>query len=507
MSKKDFVIGIVLFFIGISSRLPLIEHFQSHWDGPQYSIAIVRYSLEQETPAMPGYPLYIAMGRFFYTFTKDPHAALLAVSVLWSGIGAFIFFIAGKNMFNRVVGIISASIFLSGSTFYYFGLTPYAYLIIAVTTTILAFVCHQIIFKKKELGILLGAFFALALGIRPQEILFISPLVLLGFLYLPTSGKIKAAGSFIIFFFAWFIPFTNLVGGFQKYMALFLSGAKEGSKGVFLPKIRREYFELVIKGIGLSIGIGVLAGLFYIKKMFEHFKSKAFWRRNTKYILFFSCWIFPSLLFNLLIVTVHAGYQMHFLSAFTFLVAYGLWRAFYKNKRVLYCSAGIIVIINLALFFYNRDPQFKTPYRYASFHYWDLRKNDIKIGSKVAFVEKHFSADNTLIITTPYFWRPFMYYLKPYQFYEFDALVTDDPQFENLRRTSKDWNRTQFSQKNHVFSIPENISTVVFLDDEVNLHLISIQGTQYQDGLKKVVAFKVNPGETYSYGLNYIKKL
>ena len=52
-------------------RFPLIEKMQSHWDGPQYSIAVVRYSLIQETPAPPGYPLYIAMGRLFYFFTHD----------------------------------------------------------------------------------------------------------------------------------------------------------------------------------------------------------------------------------------------------------------------------------------------------------------------------------------------------------------------------------------------------------------------------------------------------
>src|SRR3989344_5430097 len=123
MNKKDYVICFVLLLIAFFSRIPLTEAIQSHWDGPQYSIGVVRYSLEQDTPSPPGYPLYIFMARLINVFVGDPHRALILESVLFSFIGTVVFYLAGKNLFNRVVGVISSLIFISGSTFYYFGLT------------------------------------------------------------------------------------------------------------------------------------------------------------------------------------------------------------------------------------------------------------------------------------------------------------------------------------------------------------------------------------------------
>ena len=96
MKKIDYIICTALAFIALVSRLPLIEKIQSHWDGPDYSIAVIRYSFAQFTPTAPGYPLYIAAGKFFHIFIDDPHKSILLVSVLGSIVGVIAFYVFGK---------------------------------------------------------------------------------------------------------------------------------------------------------------------------------------------------------------------------------------------------------------------------------------------------------------------------------------------------------------------------------------------------------------------------
>src|SRR4051812_45494663 len=124
MNKKDYLICFFVAFISFISRAPLIEKYQSYWDGPDYSIALVHFSLAHHTPTPPGYPLYIALGKFFHLFIQDPHTSILAVSIFASMLGAVALYIVGMKMYNRLVGLAATGIYLTGSTFYYFGLTP-----------------------------------------------------------------------------------------------------------------------------------------------------------------------------------------------------------------------------------------------------------------------------------------------------------------------------------------------------------------------------------------------
>ena len=110
MKKIDVISCILIGIVAFFSRIPFLEKFQSFWDGPQYSIGIVRYSFVQQTPAAPGYPIFIGLGKFFYFFLHDPHSAIVAVSVLASVLGAITLYIVGLNIYNRLVGIAAATI-------------------------------------------------------------------------------------------------------------------------------------------------------------------------------------------------------------------------------------------------------------------------------------------------------------------------------------------------------------------------------------------------------------
>ncbi len=499
INKKNVILAAVLFFSAILSRAPLIEHLQSHWDGPQYSIGIVRYSLTQDTPAPPGYPIYIAMGKFFYVFTHDPHLALLIISVLFSGIGVVIFYLAGQRIFNQSVGIINALLFLSGPTFYFFGLTAYAYGITPVISTALALVVFLIAREKKKLGFLLGLLFSLAIGFRIQDIFFLTPLFFYGLYCLPKNQKIVASISFILITFVWLFPLLNVVGGLQEYIRLCSTFAQNDSlpsPGIMYPIINRM---TIVKGFFLSFSIGLLFLLFYPYTFLHQPKGKII-KKNAKMFLFFALWIIPSLLFNLFIRSDHAGHQMTYLSGTALLIAYAIYKVTYKSKLFFIASVFLIVSSNLFTFFRDRDPNFTMPYVATSFHYSEIRKNDIKLGSKIQYVKTHFSPQSTLIITSSYLWRPIMYYLKDYQVDDIEALVTTDPQYRDIRRDAHDWNRKEYTEKKYLFNVPENITTIVLFEDESKKW---IQRDKAKDvilpGNSTITIMETKPGKQYSY--------
>jgi len=498
LSKVDFAISSCLFFVGILSRAPLVEKIQSYWDGPQFSIAILHYSFTQQTPAPPGYPLYIALGKFFYLFLHNPHQALLAVSVLESAFGAVIFYLIGKNMYARAVGIVAALIFLTGSVFYYFSLTAYGYGLVPITTAILAYAAYLIFLKHKQIGFLLGLVFGISVGMRPQETIVIFPLFVLGFIFLSKREKAYSLLSFAIVTLIWVIPSVYVIG-FKNYFMLSAQFALTAFPHVPIS----QHIELMIKGFLLSFGVSAGFLTYFVFKYWKGIRQVI--EKNIRVILFYGIWIIPSFLFNLFVRSDHAGYQMSYLAAFLILISYTVWKTTEKSKVFFIFAVFIISIFNLYWFFYNRDPNYTKPYRITSFHYSDIRKNDLKTGSKVNFILKNFNPKTTLIITTDALWRPYMYYLKNYQLTDLSGLDNNSPDFKYGRIDAINWNMHQYENKSLSLVIPNSISTVVFTDDNTYSWVKNYPFKQYRlPGNSNLISISVVPREKIIYNFNRI---
>lgn len=461
MKRKDYFIGLILFLVGVLSRFPLVERIFSQWDGPLYAIGIIRYSFEQTTPTFPGYPFYIALGKFLYIFTQDPQKAILLVSILGSALGTLVIYVVGKVMFNRKVGLTGATIFLTGSTFYYFGLTTYAYILTPITSTFLAYSAFRIFVKSKQEGLLLGTALGISIGTRPQETPQIILLYLLGFLFLKKSEKIKSLISFSIVTLLWFIPVINAIG-LKEYFKFFVGLQRYNISASILQNI-----ELITKGFLLSFGLSSLFLLYFVFRFNRTWKKNL--KKNKRIVIFFAIWILPSLLINLLLRSDHAGYQMTYLSGVLILISYGTWKVTQKNSTLFAFLLLIIAIFNLYWFFYNRDPSYVKPYRPTSFHYSDIRKNDLKTGSKISFIATHFDPKKTVVIALPVLWMPYAYYLKEYQVTSLSGLDDSSQSASNLQQNVKKWYIKRHTSKDFVFSLPSGTSSVIFPDDEAYL--------------------------------------
>lgn len=470
MTNNHYILLFTLFFIGLVSRFPFLEKMQSHWDGADYSIGVVRYSLEQHTPSPPGYPLYIAFGKFFNLFINDPHLSILLVSVLFSGLGAVIFYLTASRIFNRAVGLIAALLFLSGPTFYYFGITANPYGILPTTAALLVLVVYEIVIKRKIKGILLGIIFAIVIGIRPQDAFFLTPLFLYGLFFSDTKNRIKAIVVSVIVVISWLIPLLYDTGGILGYMKV-LKEYSENALPVFSFLHLVKIWFILVKGLFLSFGVGCFFLLFYSKeilKLFRRHISLMSFFKNKLFILFFF-WIVPSLLFNAFVRSDHAAHQMTYLSGILVLISYAIWESLKKYRIVLWLVVVGIILFNLFTFFRDRDPSLKKPYIPQSYHYSEIRKNDLRLKGKVSFIQQKFNPQKTLLISTEPLWRPYTYYLKTYPLTALNGLDSIDRPYKYNRYESINWNFHESVNKNFIIDVPVSVSTVVFLDDEAKL--------------------------------------
>lgn len=495
LSIKDYLLVTLFFLVGFLTRLPLIEKFQSHWDGSLFSIAVVNYSIIENTPPKPGHPLYIAFGKFFNLFIQDPHAAILFVSVLFSGLSAAAFYFAGKTIFNKSSGVIAALIFLSGSTFYYFGLTPYSFVMLPFSWCLLAASIFLYVFKKKNTSFFIGAIYAFALGVRPQEGLFITPLVLYSLYFMPRIDRIKSFAAFCAFFLLWFTPLI-FSQGIEEYFSIMTTNLPNYPLG-----FKQQDLELIFKDYFLSLGVAGLILPYYLVTKTRHIS------KNKKVIVFFLIWILPSLFFNFLLTSVHAGYQMDYLIALVLLSSFATYEIFKRRKMLLTLVVFSIVISNLAVFFWNRDPNYTKPYRPTSFHYSDVRKNDLKLGSKVKFIKEKFDPSQTLILTVSTLWSPYMYHLKEYRQYSIESLFTDNPKFKDTRRDSLLWKVREYERSEHNLSVPNNINKILLVDDEINFDLRGMIGVKHRlPGNSSVIEIAVKEGQTIKYGYHSLER-
>lgn len=497
LKKNTFLIA--LFFFGFLSRFLLLPKMQTHVDSASYTLALINYNLQQETPAPPGYPLYFAFAKLIMLAVGDPYTSLLLVSALFSGAGAVVFYLFGKIWANKTLGIIAATLFLSSPTFYFFGLTAYVYLVNAVMTTIVALLVFLIISKGKQYSLLLGVVYALSLGARPQEVITTFPLFLYGIILLKKNERIKSVAIFLFVSLFWLVPFIFIVGGPHAYYEQLTHAAATALPSPNIILFIANRFKLA-SGFFLTFGAGVVFILLYfLRTLLYHLKKRNILFASKEKVTFFAVWALPSLLFNLFIRSDHAGYQTGYLTCGIFLLAVIIWKIFKNKQRLLVGIAAFICLVNLFLFFYNRDPEYRLPYRQTSFHYSDLQRNDFELSEKISFVKKNFLPSNTLILVSYVFWRQYSYYLPEYKIIDLNGFYTNDMNVINQVRESMYWKRVEYKNISRIFIVPVGIKNIVFLDDEVCEWKINGLLIRRIEKNICVSSIKVQKGEKFSY--------
>ena len=505
--RNERFLVISLFIAGIFSRLPFLEKMQSHWDGPNYTLGILHYSLVERTPSPPGYPLYIFAGKVMHFFIADPHLSILLVSVTFAGVGAIIFYLTGKIIFNTTVGIVASLLFLSAPSLFYFGITANPYGILPSTATALSLVVFMIIKFHKKYGILLGLVFAFALGIRPQDALFLTPLFILGFFYLNNKQKILSLFGFLALFIIWFLPVVITSGGIGKYASYVDTFARNDANADF--SIQRFFYitPIIIKGAYLTCGFGLLFLLFLLSKAAVYLKKpkKLVSKKVKPYFLVFSFWLIPALAFNFFVRSDHAAHQMAYLSAMVLLCSFCITKV--SGKKAIVVTL-VIVILNLFTFFRERDAQKIMPYVSQSFHYSEIVKNNIRMKSISEFINTKFSKENTIVITDPEIFRQSSYYLMDFNVFAYGALDTSLPPHKDIVHRSYGGHYTLRYDKSHELAISSKVTEIVLINNNKEIRLLKGRVKKHiLEGNAVIYSIRVLAGEKYLLSVHQIERI
>src|SRR6266478_5422988 len=79
--RRDWMTAVIFFLAALALRVPFRSRFAYHWDSAQFALAIVHYNISLGLPHIPGFFLYVMLGRVVNLFVREPHTSLVCISI------------------------------------------------------------------------------------------------------------------------------------------------------------------------------------------------------------------------------------------------------------------------------------------------------------------------------------------------------------------------------------------------------------------------------------------
>jgi len=254
---------------------------RSFWESDEllFAGAVRDFNPWASHPHPPGYPLYVGLGKLFNLAANDPFLALRALSIVSCVIG----FIALCETFRQLLddddlAICGALLFYFSSAVLVHATLPLsdspAVMFLALTLWAAAYFPDR---ATERAAIALGLASSAAIGVRPQLVIVVLPLVLALLLWMRNKRMILAGLiSFAILSLAWFAPLMDAAGGWTKlmmwekrqaaYVAQHDAAASRGALSTGALVSRFLFHPWGPKWIALPIFFLAVLGLFKIRR-------------------------------------------------------------------------------------------------------------------------------------------------------------------------------------------------------------------------------------------------
>ena len=211
---KDTIITILLGVGTALSRLPFHTPLLHSHDAVNYALALEHFDMRLHQPQPPGYPLYVLLGQAFQLLFPDHLAALLALSIVFSGLAVVAIYLVGRAMFGRQAGVVAALLAATSAVVWFQGEITVPYAPDMFASAIVGWLCYRLSEAPSGNGVWWAALaVGLAGAFRLQTFLFLFPL----FLYaLRGQPRRRAVGGILVagaIFGLFFIPAVLLSGG------------------------------------------------------------------------------------------------------------------------------------------------------------------------------------------------------------------------------------------------------------------------------------------------------
>lgn len=410
-------IGLALGILGFLTRLPFQSRILYHWDSVNLALATRRFDISPqfEQPQPPGYILYVAFAKVLNVLTADPQTSYVWISMLASGLAVALCFYVGTRFFNRATGLIAALLLLTGPLFWFYGEVALPHVL--DTALVLATVLFLYrAFTGEPRSLLVGAvLLALAGGVRPWTLAFLTPLYLLVAWRAGLRHAVPATIVLVGCSLLWFIPLVWISGGLDRYRQIVSDYSLAFGRGtsVFLgagaPGLLANSNKLMrytLYGLGLA-ALPLLLGAIMAARS---------WRRSLgdSRLQTIAVWTLPCLLFYTLVLMGQQGLIFVYLPAFIILSAAVLERVARAAGSARTATAGFLVLAMVSnLFLFVSAPEYLAGRTELKVLNWStIRDSDAHYTNFIQEVRSHLSPRDTIIFTSN--WRHIEYYLPEY---------------------------------------------------------------------------------------------
>lgn len=463
----DTLLILGLGFGTLLSRLPFRAALLSSFDAVNYTLALDHFDMRLAQPQAPGYPLYVLLGRLFsfaYRLaagTTDHPAALVWLSMVFSGLAVGAIYLAGREMYGRQVGFLAALMLSVSTVFWYMGEIVAPYTVDLFASALVGWLCYRTMRSSGDAPVWSCALaVGLAGALRLQTLVFLFPLFLYSLLNrdgLNSASRRSwpvalAAGALaVLVFAAFFLPAVMASGG----MAAFL-GAMRGILPIFRDTdtlIRSARWDRFAYNLGtifrytfrilgeLSLPFLLLGFIQAAGKLAPGSAAaspepasnggnrllRRFVTGHSPRILFLLLWLLPSWMVYILIWPGNLGTLLVSTPPLFVLAALGFASVTIPQRRLGLMAGGLMLAVLLAWSILVFAVLPKAPFggAYRTFDNYDSLAGATRAYQTRLDLVRNIPVDGTIIYTNDF--RHLQYYLPQYHTFSYPRFSKDNP--------------------------------------------------------------------------------
>ncbi len=407
-NQRDRLAALVLFAVALALYVPVRSRLAYHWDSVEFAQAIKDYNLAVSQPHPPGYFLYVMFGRLVNAVVGDPHASLVAMSLLCGGALVAIMYRLGTDLFGRRCGAVAAVLTMTSPLIWFHSAVALTYVVDSFLVSLFVWWAWLALQRGGTwadivgLGILLGVI----AGVRQQTVPGLLPLAVFVFAKFRLQKVAIGLSAMLLVCAAWALPMMMMTGGWDAYWEAFqrhgVFNALRTFGGTGWDALLWNVFFLgLFCSNGLMLGVVPLAGLIY--------------RKRDAAMNFVLLWVIPMILIAVcLSFIVLPGHVMCFLPGLILATAVVV-------ARFPWAATAMLVGVNVFAFL-------AWPVAWDRVFYGTgltaraLCEHDRQLSRMVELIRLQYKPADTAIVHAvawlPQGMRHFMYYLPEFDHYQ-----------------------------------------------------------------------------------------
>jgi len=264
--RRDLAIAAALALATAALRLPFVGRALYHWDSINFALALREFDVGRGQPHVPGYPLYVLLGRGVNLLLADAQQALAAISVVGGGLAVAALYLLGVRLFGRSVGLGAAVLLATSPLYWFYGELALPHSLDGFVVVLAVLLLWRVIAGEGHLLLPAAIWLGIAGGFRPQTQVFLLPLAAFAGWRAGPRRVLLALVALALVDLLWFVPLVELNGGLQRYLTLTrdFAAAFNSTTSVFsgggLFGLRRNALKLAMYSLyGWGAGLPLLA--------------------------------------------------------------------------------------------------------------------------------------------------------------------------------------------------------------------------------------------------------